>query len=347
MSQIAVSIIVPCYKVEQYLPRCLDSLVNQTLSNIEIICINDGSPDSCISILKDYQSRYPDKIVIIDKENEGVWKGRWDGIKIAHGEYIGFVDSDDYVEPIFAESLYSVAKKADADLSVGGFSRIDLDTGKRLSNELCSQRSSFNIQQEPGRIVELNGAPWNKFFRASILKNMHDLKNPPAVLDDLLFHMLAYLEMKGDVVFTPKNLINYMVRSDSIINTITQEKLQTGYDAFLEVKEYYLKENASPELMQALDAVAFLHLGISMNFRMSYNKDIDLGKEITKTTAFLNEHFPSWAHSPYINYSFAKKNKGAFIKLLIAQKLYKTHLMKPFLGCYRFLIDRIKVDIKW
>lgn len=347
MSQIAASIIVPCYKVEQYLPRCLDSLVNQTLKNIEIICINDGSPDSCITILKDYQSRYPDKIVIIDKKNEGVWKGRWDGIKIARGEYIGFVDSDDYVEPTFAEDLYSVAKNANADLSVAGFSRIDLDTGKRLSSELCSQRNPFNIQQEPGRIIELNGAPWNKFFRTNILKNMNDLEKPPAVLDDLLFHMLAYLDMEGDVVFTPKNLINYMVRSDSIINTITQEKLQTGYDAFLEVKKYYLEKNASPQLMQALDAVAFLHLGISMNFRMSYSKDINLNKELSKTTLFLDEHFPSWKNSPYINLSFAKENKGAFIKLLIAQKLYKAHLMKPFLGCYRFLIDKIKVDIKW
>lgn len=345
--KIAASIIVPCYKAEQYLPRCLDSLVNQTLKNIEIICINDGSPDSCLEILKDYQTHYPEKIVIIDKENEGAWKGRWDGIKIARGEYIGFVDSDDYVEPTFADTLYLAAKVADADLSVAGFSRIDLDTGMRLSNEMCTPREPFNIKKDPGRIVELNGAQWNKFFRASILKNMNDLDTPPAVMEDLLFHMLAYLEMEGEVVFIPKSLINYTVRNDSAINTITQEKLQAGYDAFLEVKQLYQKQNASPELMQALDAIAFLHLGISMNFRMSYNKDIDFAEEISRCTAFLDEHFPTWRNSPYINYSYTKANKGAFTKLFIAQKLYKAHLMRPFLGCYRFLIDRIKVDIKW
>ena len=83
MSSKKASIIVPVYKVEKYLPRCLDSLMNQTLESIEVICINDGSPDNCLQILNDYRSRYGDKVVIIDKKNEGVWRGRFDGIKIA------------------------------------------------------------------------------------------------------------------------------------------------------------------------------------------------------------------------------------------------------------------------
>ena len=92
---IKVSVIVPCYNVEKYLPKCLDSLVNQTLKEIEVICINDGATDNTLSILKDYEKRYKNKIVIIDKKNEGVWKGRWDGIRKAKGEYITFLDSDD------------------------------------------------------------------------------------------------------------------------------------------------------------------------------------------------------------------------------------------------------------
>ena len=109
MKKIKLSIIVPCYKVEKYLPRCLDSLVNQTLKDIEIICINDGSPDNCINILKNYKEKYGNKIVIIDKENEGVWRGRKDGVKKAKGEFIGFVDSDDYVSLDYAEKLYNAA----------------------------------------------------------------------------------------------------------------------------------------------------------------------------------------------------------------------------------------------
>ena len=107
MNKPKLSIIVPCYKVEAYLPRCLDSLMNQTLEDIEVICINDGSPDNCINILKDYQKKYGKKLVIIDKKNEGVWRGRKDGVKKAHGEFIGFVDSDDYVALDYAGKLYN------------------------------------------------------------------------------------------------------------------------------------------------------------------------------------------------------------------------------------------------
>ena len=162
---VKLSIIVPCYKVERYLPRCLGSLMGQTLEDIEVICINDGSPDRCIDILREWRERYPTKLQIIDKPNEGVWRGRMDGIRAACGEYIGFLDSDDHAKPDFAERLYAAAKEADADVAVCGFSRIDLDTGRVLSRELCDPREPFRIADDPGRVLELNGAPWNKVFQ--------------------------------------------------------------------------------------------------------------------------------------------------------------------------------------
>lgn len=122
-----------------------------------------------------------------------------------------------------------------------GFSRIDLDSGKGVSREMCRERPSFVMSEELGRLVELNGAPWNKIFRASILKNMRDLVSPPPVLDDLLLHLLAYLDMKGTVVFTPKSLVNYMVRAGSIINSITKGKVDAATQSFLEVKTYYVE----------------------------------------------------------------------------------------------------------
>ncbi len=342
---IALSIIVPCYKVEKYLPKCLDSLVNQTLDNIEAICINDGSPDSCIDILRDYEARYPGKVVVIDKQNEGVWKGRWDGIAIARGEYIGFLDSDDYAMPTFAESLYRAAKDNDADIAVCGFDRIELDTNKRLSREMASPRASFVIDEDPGRLVELNGAPWNKCFRASVLKNMRNLENPPTVLDDLAFHLLAYCDMHGKVVFVPDALVHYMVRAGSIINTVRKEQLESILAAFLCIRGYY--EEARPELLGMLDAVAFLHLGVSLVFRLSCSKDVDIKAVISDMTAYLDKNFPTWRKSPYINWSYVRPRGGALSKLLVVQKVYKAHAMPAFLGLYRFMIDKLHVDIKW
>lgn len=342
---IKLSIIVPCYKVEQYLPKCLDSLMHQTLQDIEVICINDGSPDHCIDILRDYHNRYGDKLIIIDKPNEGVWKGRWDGIALARGEYIGFLDSDDYAEPDFAQTLYETAKSRDADIAVCGFERTDLETNKVLSREFCEDRNDFVITEDGGRLVELNTAPWNKCFRAGILKKLHNLTDPPTVLDDMAFHLLAYLGMYGTVAFSPKPLVHYMVREGSIINTVREEQVDSILGAFLEIKEFYKKER--PELLCMLDMMAFLHLGVSLTFRLSCDPHYKVKATTERFTSYLDANFPTWSHSPYLTSSYVKQNGGAFKKLRFAQRIYKLGLMSTALAVYRSMIEKLHIDIKW
>ncbi len=340
-----VSIIVPCYKVEKYLPRCLDSLVNQTLKEIEIICINDGSPDRCIDILKEYREKYGDKIVIIDKKNEGVWKGRKDAIKIASGEYIGFVDSDDYVALNYAEKLYKAAKRSGADISVCGFDRIDMDTEKLYSREMCKKNGKvIDIQKNPEGILMLNGAPWNKFYKAYLLKEMEDLPHPPKILDDMMLLLLIYINAKK-VVFISDSLVYYMIRSDSIINTIKKEQIESTYLAMREVRNVYIKNNRN--LLPVLDAVAFLHLGISLMFRLSYDPNCNLKKAIDNNTKFLDKYFPTWRKSEYIKLSYMRKNGFDNMKLYIVRWFYRLHLFRVFLFLYRFMIDKLKIDIKW
>ena len=111
-----VSIIVPIYNVEKYLSKCLDSLVNQTLADIEIIIVNDGSPDNSYKIVKDYLKKYPDKIKYYEKSNGGQGSARNLGLTKATGEYVGYVDSDDYVNLTMYEKMYQKAKKTDADI---------------------------------------------------------------------------------------------------------------------------------------------------------------------------------------------------------------------------------------
>lgn len=345
MSTKAASIIVPCYNVERYLPRCLDSLVNQTLDNIEVICINDGSPDSCLDILRDYEARFPDIVVVIDKQNEGVWRGRFDAIAISRGEYIGFVDSDDYVELDFAEKLYTTAVDADADISVCGFSRVDVDTGDVLSIEMTETRESFDVEHEPQRLLELNGAPWNKFFKASLLKNLHDFENPPRIFDDMMLHLLTYPRVKR-VAFCPHSLVNYIIRGDSIMTTIDKSKLASTYSAMLEVRDVYVEE-AQPQLRKFLDAAAFLHLGVSLMFRISYDKSANLHRELERNKHYLDENFPTWKTNAVVSFRNARRYGGALCKVYLARLVYKMHLMKPALVMYRFLIHKLHVDIKW
>ena len=110
-----ISIIIPCYNAEKYLPKCLDSLINQTLKDIEIICVNDGSTDGSLSILKDYGKK-DNRIVIIDKENSGPSSCRNIGIEKATGEFIQFVDSDDWIEPETCEVCYQKSLENDVDM---------------------------------------------------------------------------------------------------------------------------------------------------------------------------------------------------------------------------------------
>ena len=344
-NNINLSLILPCYKVAEYLPRCLDSIMNQTLEDIEAICINDGSPDNCLDILNEYKEKYDSKIVIIDKENEGVWKGRKDGIKVAKGKYIGFVDPDDYVAPEYCEKLYNAAKNNNADISICGFDRVDLKTEKRYSQEMINPKyNELNIQEEPGLMIEVNTAPWNKIYKSNLLKNMPELENIPNVLDDMMFLQLVYMNAEK-AVFIEDSLYFYFVRKESIINSIKKELIPNVYESFKEVRSVFKKQN--PDLLEYLDALAFLHLGVSFMYRLSADKELDFDNVIKTNTQYLNENFPTWNNNKYISRKYSKEHKGANKKIYLMKKFYDFHIFKPFLSVYKFMINYLHIDIKW
>lgn len=117
---IKISIIIPVYNAEKYLPACLDSVLQQTLQEIEIICVNDGSKDNSLSILQQYQS-IDSRIVLIDQHNQGVSMARNKGLEIARGEFVGFVDADDTIKPDMYQTLYLAAVKFDVDVVISHF----------------------------------------------------------------------------------------------------------------------------------------------------------------------------------------------------------------------------------
>lgn len=338
---------MPCYKVEALLPRCLDSLLAQTLEGIEIVAVNDGSPDGCLSLLRDYESRHPQVIRVVDKRNGGLWRARWSGTDVATGDYVTYVDSDDYVTPSFARDLYETAVREDADIVVCGFQRIDELTGEPISTEMSEPRESFLAHDDPGRLVSINSAAWNKCYRRDLLMRMRRLDEPPAILEDVMLNQLAFLAARRPVAFTGTAPYRYLIRGGSMINSITTEQIETVKRALLEVKGAFGEQGAPADLVRELDATAFLHMGVSMSFRLSNVPGIDLPAQIADTTRFLDEHFPSWRRSPFIRPSYALRNGGAYVKLLLAQWFYRAHLMPPFLRLYNLLISKTGRDIKW
>ena len=314
---------------------------------MEIICINDGSPDNCLSILKEYKEKYLDKnIVIIDKKNEGVWKGRFDGIAAATGEYIGFTDSDDYITLDYAEKLYNAAKKNNADISVSGFYRVDTDTEHVYSTEMTGYEGKIiNMEKNPEEILSINTALWNKLYKAEILKNMKNLENPPRILDDMMFLLLVYLNTKT-IAFINDPLYYYMVRQDSIMGQIKKEQIESTEKAMVEIKKIYQNDKHGKNLLKVVDIMAFLHFGISLMFRMSSDKK-NFKQVLKDNREYLNKEFPTWRKSKYLNITYSLTHKGANLKVAIVKKVYVMHLYRAFLAVYKFILKVFNIDIKW
>ena len=173
-----VSVIIPVYNVEKYLRECLDSVINQTLKDIEIICVNDGSTDNSLEILREYEKQ-DSRIKIIDKKNEGAGAARNLGLKSAHGEYIIFFDSDDYMDITALEKLYQNITDTNADISIcKSYEFHDGEENKRvmdyaIKNQLIDNKSVFSPQEVNKYIFQFCiGWPWDKLYRREfVLKN--------------------------------------------------------------------------------------------------------------------------------------------------------------------------------
>lgn len=344
-NSVKVSFIVPVYNVERYLEKCLESILNQTLKEIEIICINDDSKDKSLEILKEYEEKH-NKIKIINKEkNEGVLNARIDGLKIAQGEYVAFIDSDDYIKEDFAEKMYEQAINTNSDITVCAFYRIKSE--KDYAAEMTNTKNKvIYIEKEPEEFISVNTALWNKLYKKSIFEEMYILKEPPKVLEDMMFLMIILPKAKK-ITFIQDPLYYYMVRQNSAMTSIEEEQIKVIENSFIELKKHYELDKKRSELLSVLDAMAFLHCGISLMFRISTNKNINFRKKYKENELFLNKEFPGWKKCKYLKISYIIKNKSSNLKVGIVKKIYQWKIFGLFLKIYNFCIERLKVDIKW
>ena len=340
-----ISIVVAVYNLEKYLPRCLDALVNQTLQEIEILCVDDGSTDSAPQIVDEYAKKYPQKVKAFHKPNGGEFTTRNYGLERAVGEYVTFVDTDDYVEPNWAEKLYHAAKENDADLAVCGFERIDSNTGKVVSKDMTTH--GYAVKEITGKedfMVAINPAPWNKIYRREKVKDLRFLNFRG--FNDMIFLASSYTKIKK-VAYVPDVLYHYYLRYDSQIHSVNQQDVDNFKKYLLELKELYIKENKYEEMKYVLDLMVFLHLGISVMYRASYDKSINMKKMMKETITYLNENFPTWRKNPFLTFSYSCKKGFKYFAFWGVSKMYLLGMPMLFIKIYRFMIDKLKIDIKF
>lgn len=302
-----VSIIVPIYNVESYLSRCLDSLLSQSLREIEIIAVNDGSSDNSLEMLKEY-AKNDKRIVIIDKENGGVSSARNEGLLAAKAPYIGFVDPDDWIDKEMYEQLYQSAIQDKADIVMCTYTRefgthakekkfkmpekvfykndeVQLEVMRRLVGPMKEEVANPEL-------LDAWGTVWSKLYRAEIIKDNSlkfiDLKRIGTNEDSLFnIHTCYYA---NTFVFLNKPFYHYWRSNETSVTSGYKPNLKDQWFTLYSMIESFLQEKNMPEpFYQALNNRICLNtLGLGLNTISKSNNEPAL-KKIMKLSSILSD----------------------------------------------------------
>lgn len=284
-----LSVIIPVYNVEKYLKKCLDSLIAQDEHDFEVLLINDGSPDNCGAICDEYANK-DSRIKVFHKENGGVSSARNLGLDKACGEYITFVDSDDFVTLNYVSSIFSFVKQ-NADLTMFGVVR---DTGKNhfIHKKQFENQIYEDIPKDVGKLfVEFAfhaGSPVNKVFKRSIIKEYKirfrtDLK----VCEDMLF-CLEYIKHVNTMLHTNSTLYTYICNPTSATQKRKLEYISNKSDAYFEIKKY-LSENLKGDILRKYSQKLMETFSYEVVREINSLKKNKVFKKIIKETISNNE----------------------------------------------------------
>ena len=294
-----LSVIVPVYNVEKYLPQCLDSLVNQTLENMEIIVINDGTKDNSQQIIDDYAARYP-QIRPFKKTNGGIADTRNFGLAQVQGEYFGFLDSDDYTELDMFEKMVAAAKKENADVVISNFNWV-YGEEKRLEKE---------GPYAPGKdmLIHLFATLWNKIYRTDFVRKT-GLQFPRGYRYEDACFLYCLTPHITKLAFVDEAFVSYVQLGNSITHTNNHE-VKDMIHVFEIISDYFKSQGWEKEYHDELE---YLHikffLGNSFLRSTKISDKQDRRATIQMGWDRLNECFPKWKKNPYLKSLGGMKNR--------------------------------------
>lgn len=238
-----ISVIVPIFKVEQYLKECVDSILAQTYAPLEIILVDDGSPDSCPALCDEYAARF-ERVRVLHKANGGLSDARNVGIETARGEWLAFIDSDDFIAPDFIEALYQAAKAAETKLAIAGFSYVD-EAGVEIDKEKNTASFSLQVLNE-GEFWREHSfgcgiactAAWSKLYHRSLLEGVRFEKGKLHE-DEFILHNI--IRQCPRIATVSKPLYRYRQRGGSIMAGAHERLNFDAMTAFL-LRYDYLEE---------------------------------------------------------------------------------------------------------
>ena len=280
-----VSVIVPIYNVENYLEKCIQTLVSQTIQDIQIILVNDGSKDNSIQIIKEFIEKYPNKIMYLEKENGGLSDARNFAIPQATGEYIAFLDADDYVELNMYEKMYELAKKENSDMVECDFyweypNKVKKDTG-----------IIYNTKEE--MIEKIRVVAWNKLIKRTILQKSK-IKFPKGYQYEDVEFTYKLIPSLDKVSFLKEPCVHYIQRKNSISNSYN-ERTREIFDILEHVINFYKEKEIFDKYRVQLEYIYTRYLLCSSLLRIVKIKDKNISKKLlNETWTKLNIKFPNW-----------------------------------------------------
>ena len=342
-SEELVSIIVPVYNVQDYLRECIDSILVQTYTNIEVILVDDGSTDGSHAICKEYETK-DERIVLITQENQGLASARNSGLSYVKGTIVGFVDSDDRVAPCMIEKMVEELNKSKADIVFCGFERFEDGTNEVYSREMLGYKWDCINQKEYEKMLYVNPGVWNKLYRIEILKDIEFSKL--RLCEDVVF-LIDLIKKSPKITRVREIYYYYRVRKNSIINTVNENVYNDLVDVLIKKRGEIEGYKNNYELLQLFDALMFLHIGISLTFRFIQSDKSNTNKYINDTKRLLDSEFKYWRNTKYLSLWAGIKKGIKGIGIWGCRFLYKIKMFRIFVLFYDFIQTKLHVDIKW
>ncbi len=308
-----VSVIVPVYNLESYVEKCLDSLVNQTLEDIEIIVINDGSQDKSQKIIENYEKAYPQKVRYYIKENGGQGVARNLGLQVAKGEYISFVDGHDYLMPDALENMYQLSEEKGADICICDYKEIYEDGTEHYVKEvedggLKEMKKSY-IMAMPGFC--------NKLFRRSFLEKIQFRFLPIRAYED--FACYAPVGLKAEhIAYYSEPAYCYVIRSGS---TMQPEKMSKRLLEIFPAEEHLRKQleelDADKEYHEELEYMYIQHMLHAASLRFLRYKGQT--HHLQAIREIMKQQYPNWKDNMYFG---ERETKYKIMCSLLYHRLY-------------------------
>jgi len=321
-----ISVIVPVYNIEKYIDKNLNSLVNQTYQNIEIIVVNDGTKDNSEEIINRYLKLYGEKIKYYKKKNGGLSSARNYGLSKSSGKYIIFIDGDDYVEPNLIEKLYNSCKENDSDIAICDIFDHYENLDKINIYKNFVPENYVSIYDDKRQLLN-RFAAWNKIFKKDLFNEKTMRFEEGKIYEDLRLIPKLYLEA-NKISYVKEPLYHYIIREGSIMTSSGIKKNMDIISAFRDIVDYFKKKNVYDKFKDEIEYLVIDHALIASCVRVVKMSNFkDLKKNVEPFIKYVNENFPNYFNNKY--YSEITKNKKIVLKLIQMKrfKLLKLILM--------------------